>query len=532
MASPTYACMPALRAEIRRFLDLAGIAPAYADALCLSASEVINNLIQHPLRKADTVDIRLEVTGSGLRLDIADDSTPFASFDAICDTAAQRLNAASELREDGYGLGCIMHQHARISYLRAENSPDGFNHFIIEDGKQAMPSPSQTSIRTHETPMRPAAKPVVFLIDDDAGDLKLYHRMLAGTYDVVPLADGESALNLFDTHRPDLIISDLIMPDMDGAGLRRHLSARHAGDTVPFIFLSASGAGRDDQHILRMGIDDYLLKPVEEETLLRTAERVMHRRAQLDRALETRFHSDLEKYLHPSLPSACAGWQITTLNRMAEAGGGDFILHHETAEGLCAVLADVMGHGVEAKFFAYAYAGYLRSLFRITAQQSRHSPADFLQALSDAVQGDPFLDSTLLTCQSFHLGQDGTFCAASAGHPPPYALRSGTVSPLPVRGPLLGMADMAGGGAYQDYCCQMAKGDAVLLATDGFFDMFARPQDNGNAGSDLPAYLQNIWPRASATNAAHQIWQDFSTRCLSSPHAADDATLIIAAYEG
>src|SRR5690606_33095558 len=108
----------------------------------------------------------------------------------------------------------------------------------------------------------------------------------------------------------------------------------------------------------------------------------------------------------PALPNHVAGWQIVTLNRMADVGGGDFTLHHQEDDHLLAVLADVMGHGATAKFFAYAYAGYLRSLFRMSAKQATDA-GDFLYCLSDAVADDDFLDGTLVTCQSFRLFQDG-----------------------------------------------------------------------------------------------------------------------------
>ncbi|MDP2206676.1 MAG: SpoIIE family protein phosphatase [Alphaproteobacteria bacterium] len=521
ISAPSYACMPVLRREMRHFLDLAETPPAYADAFCLSLCEVISNIVKHPPKKTTALHITFDLLPQSLRLDIADDSTPFASFDAICKTAQSRLRCAETLLESGYGLGCILSQHTQVSYIDAARSADGWNHFIIEDRLCSAPEKNSAS--------RQQRKPVVFLVDDDAGDLKAHHRMLSARYDVVPLADAASALALFRTRRPDLVISDLHMPQTDGAALRRQISALPDGDLVPFVFLTASAEGMNDKGILRLGIDDYLLKPVTPQGLERVAERVLGRREQLHRAIEGRFHRDLQKYLHPHLPAQFGPWSITTLNRMADAGGGDFTLHHETREGLMAVLADVMGHGTEAKFFAYAYAGYLRSLFRATSEKSTGiNTAVFLQHLSDAVTDDDFLDGTLLTCQSFHLCPTGEAGIASAGHPPPLLLRAdGTAAVLPAEGPIPGMAGHAG---YREYRIRLCAGDKIFFATDGFFDVFGR--QGGTYDADTLLRLLPPLAALDAAAAAEKLWHIFDKYLQQDTRAPDDATLIIAAYGG
>ncbi len=476
------------------------------------------------------MDIAIETGTGGVRLDIADDSTPFATFDAICKTALARMRAAESMAENGYGIGCVLVQHTRVTYTPADHSADGRNHFTIDDRKQ-IPPPKEDA-----TPQKNRArKPVIFLVDDDAGDLKAHHRMLAGLYDVVPLPDAASALALFRVQRPDLVISDLHMPQVDGIALRRQISALPDGDTVPFVFLSASSEGINDRGILRLGIDDYLIKPVSSQSLARTAERILGRREQLGRAIEERFHRDIQKYLHPSLPTVAGPWRITTLNRMAEVGGGDFTLHHETPDGLLAVLADVMGHGLQAKFFAYAYAGYLRSLFRSMAHEKDDiRTSDFLQSLSDAVGNDDFLDGTLLTCQSFHLGRGGDIRIASAGHPPPILIQNGHATPLPVMGALPGMTGHSG---YHEYRRTLLRGDKVLFATDGFLDVFHQeaPDNDSDSAPAAPHTLLALLAahgHGSGDQLARQLWQAFDNNRGAYNRAADDATLIIAAFEG
>src|SRR5690606_32307532 len=131
----------------------------------------------------------------------------------------------------------------------------------------------------------------------------------------------------------------------------------------------------------------YLTKPVTAEKLSTTVSRLLTRHQQVGNALQSRFHKGLNALLRPHFPAQAQGWHLATRNSMAEAGGGDFTLFHQTSASFLGVLADVMGHGREAKFFAYAYAGYLRSLFRHTAR-AESAPADFLAQLSSAVADD------------------------------------------------------------------------------------------------------------------------------------------------
>ena len=518
IGSPAYADLPPLRAEMRRFLDLAGIPAATSDRYCLSLCEIISNLVKHPRQKAQAVAISCTAAGAHLRLDVADDSTPFASFDAICKGAPARLHAAGTLAESGYGLGCIVAQHARVCYTSAAASADGRNHFTLEDGAPAAAPQS-------------APKPLVFLVDDNPADLKMHHRMLSGFYDVVPLGDAMAAMAMFDARRPDLIISDLHMPGTDGAALRRRISALPDGDTVPFIFLSAAAEGMNDANLLRLGIDDYIVKPATSQALQRTAERVLRRREQVHRALESRFHRDVQKYLHPHLPPQAGRWRIALKNRMADAGGGDFTLHSESEDSLSVILADVMGHGTEAKFFAYAYAGYLRSLFRGALAPERGlapaAPHTLLTMLSAAVAADDFLDASLLTCQSFRLAQDGAVTIASAGHPPPLLLpRRAAPSVLPVAGALPGLA----GADYQPLHLQLAAGDKIIFATDGFFDAFSA-EGEAHPPAALMQMLDACAPMG-AEDCSHEIWQRFEFCAQTQTRPPDDATLIIAAYGG
>lgn len=522
MTFVTYAGIAPVRHDIEKFLAHRGVSPAYTGMVLLTVSEILTNLVKHPPRKAERVEISLSLKGSSISLDVADDSTPFALFDAKCNAAFSRIDASLGLAESGYGLGCIMQQHARITYTPAPQSADGMNHFHVEDIAR-IPLASAEAI-----PLRWRR---IFLVDDDPVSLGIHQRMLENIYDVRPFEHARDAIAAFGQDRPDMVISDLSMPDIDGLALRRALSAQKGGDTIPFIFLSGHRSSAYSDYVNATGIDDFLCKPITKERLLAVTARLMHRSAQFTNAVQGQFHQQLNSMLHPDLPQAFQGWRLRTLSVSAEAGGGDFTLHHVTSHQMLAVLADVMGHGQQAKFFAYAFAGYLRSLFRLLAGQS--DCARFPERVSQEVNSDPFLDTTVMTCLAFQLARGGDIRLASAGHPQPYLLRRPRqaglreIERLEVAGPLPGLI---GESRYVQKKLRLQKGERIVMATDGFLQVFTLPASSGDGqDSDLAQCLRR-YGNGTLDDMAGSLWTEFHIRNEASALARDDATLIIIEY--
>jgi DNA-binding response OmpR family regulator len=85
--------------------------------------------------------------------------------------------------------------------------------------------------------------------------------------------DGKVALEMILEHKPDLVVSDITMPVMDGRALLMELRENHpAFADLPFIFLSALADQKDVCEGLKLGADDYLTKPLNFEMLLATVQ--------------------------------------------------------------------------------------------------------------------------------------------------------------------------------------------------------------------------------------------------------------------
>lgn len=136
--------------------------------------------------------------------------------------------------------------------------------------------------------MSEAAK--ILCVEDERMLLQdLKEELEDASYQVITAENGHAALDLLLTEKPDLIICDMMMPKMDGPALLEHLrSNRPNFNDVPFIFLTAKATRDDVVKGKRLGVDDYLTKPVDYDLLLATVE------ASLDQIKRIRHQSQLK----------------------------------------------------------------------------------------------------------------------------------------------------------------------------------------------------------------------------------------------
>lgn len=145
-----------------------------------------------------------------------------------------------------------------------------------------------------------AAQTTILAIDDSPEMLSFFRVVLRrANYRVEVVTDGAKGLELARTLLPDLILCDIMMPGMDGRQLFEELRRDSNTATIPFIFLTALGSTADIFAGLRLGADDYLVKPVTAEMLLHSVEMrlLKYQRVQaaqmqrmIQRLLQTREH--------------------------------------------------------------------------------------------------------------------------------------------------------------------------------------------------------------------------------------------------
>lgn len=135
----------------------------------------------------------------------------------------------------------------------------------------------------------PSKKTSVLVVDDDIRVLRMLQRMLElEGYRVLTASDGEVALNLLlDEETPDLVLLDIMMPDMDGYTVCRHI---REFSQVPIIMVTAKGNDEEKIQGLNAGADDYVTKPFSASELAARVRAVLRRAKLRDELTEPAFY--------------------------------------------------------------------------------------------------------------------------------------------------------------------------------------------------------------------------------------------------
>ncbi len=119
-------------------------------------------------------------------------------------------------------------------------------------------------------------QPRLLLVDDEDNLRSMLDAALRHSgFDVHPVADGRSAIDAVPTVKPDLIVLDVMLPDLDGFDVCKRL--RSSGDRTPVLFLTARDATEDKVRGLTLGGDDYLVKPFSLEELVARITAILRR---------------------------------------------------------------------------------------------------------------------------------------------------------------------------------------------------------------------------------------------------------------
>ena len=264
--------------------------------------KIVLNLLSNAFKFTfdGSIMIALGEAGGRVRLTVRDTGTgiPPGELPLIFDRFHRVENAKARTHE-GSGIGLSLVQNLVALHggvIEAESElgtgtvftvtlPFGSAHLPPEQlgGAPALastrteaPAYVEEALRWLEEPQRPergerGERPTegrVLLADDNADMRDYVARLLSERYDVETVADGEAALSAARRVRPDLILSDVMMPRLDGLGLLREVRADASLRDVPIILLSARAGEERRIGGLDAGADDYLVKPFGARELL------------------------------------------------------------------------------------------------------------------------------------------------------------------------------------------------------------------------------------------------------------------------
>jgi signal transduction histidine kinase/ligand-binding sensor domain-containing protein/DNA-binding NarL/FixJ family response regulator len=163
-----------------------------------------------------------------------------------------------------------------------ENNDAGNHSLSIDDADEAVSFDplSQTSV--------PKSKNMKVLIVEDNDDLRNFMRFPLGVeFDIVVAEDGVIAWNIIQKDMPDLVVSDVMMPNMDGFKLCELMKSTYETSHIPIILLTALSEKTEQLHGLGLGADDYLTKPFDMTLLIeRIKSVILNRKIVREKALK------------------------------------------------------------------------------------------------------------------------------------------------------------------------------------------------------------------------------------------------------
>jgi signal transduction histidine kinase/ligand-binding sensor domain-containing protein/CheY-like chemotaxis protein len=130
-------------------------------------------------------------------------------------------------------------------------------------------------------PLEGQGRPVLLIVEDNADVRQYIRRDLEGEYSILEAVDGADGWNRSLEHLPDIIISDIMMPKMDGFMLCDRLKTDERTSHIPVILLTAKAASQDKIKGFQTGADDYIMKPFEQAELRARLRNLLEQRKRL-----------------------------------------------------------------------------------------------------------------------------------------------------------------------------------------------------------------------------------------------------------
>jgi len=305
----------------------------------------------------------------------------------------------------------------------------------------------------------------ILVVEDEHTLRRLLEYRLSKQYEVLTAANGEEALDAVEGRVPDLIISDIMMPKMDGFALQNELQSRRATRAVPFIFLTAKADEQSRLKGTRTGVDDYITKPFDIEQLLTRVGRLLERTSQFQSQLAAEVGQDYSERLWPKSFPKEENYRIFAGHVEREDGGGDLLDWSRISDGSYLItIGDVMGKGMRAKFYAHTYMAYIRGIIQLQREVST-TPAGIMSTLNARILNDPLLEDIHASVLIMHWEPDhNRVTYANAGHCRPVIIDGNDASVVEYSDMILGLVPDA---QFVNTIIELRESAALVAYTDG-----------------------------------------------------------------
>jgi sigma-B regulation protein RsbU (phosphoserine phosphatase) len=368
----------------------------------------------------------------------------------------------------------------------------------------------------------------ILLVDDDQSLARLFqYNLVKAGFECEIAAGAEDGLKLAKSIQPDIIISDIMMPNIDGFQFRRMILTDNNLKSIPFVFLTSRGEEKDILKGYDLGIAEYVLKTAGPRVVVAKVSAIIKSLGKERQKIVTELHQaadSLRVKVVPDNSPEFSGFDIRHWHVPFHGiPGGDFLDYFPLDEdNIAVVLGDVMGKKWGAWYFALAYAGYVRSALRIALQTiNEFSPSLILQQVNKSVYQDAKVSEVFTTLSIITVNKKTKVARyAGAGDLPMIYKNnsSGITDAFKSKGLLLGFAEQ---GNYEDITVKMNQYDFITLVTDGIIE--SRDSSGVQFGLDrLKDVIAGIKPGNDPIEVIKKNFTDFTKEKFE-----DDVSLII-----
>ncbi|MCX7876989.1 MAG: SpoIIE family protein phosphatase [Melioribacteraceae bacterium] len=312
----------------------------------------------------------------------------------------------------------------------------------------------------------------ILLVEDEFNIAKLFsYNLTKAGYQCEVATNGREGYEKAISFQPDLIISDVMMPEVDGYEFRKMLLQNDELKKIPFVFLTAKGEEDDILQGYDLEIEDYILKTSSPKVVLAKVSAILKtlekERSKVVDEVSKAADSMGVKVVPEDFP-IFDGFEIKHWHQPHKnVPGGDFIDYIKIDDdNIVIVLGDTMGKRWGAWYFAVAYAGYVRSATRFVLEATKdYKPSTILQKVNESVFKDERISDVFITLSIVIINKSQKIAHYSgAGDLPLFLKSKSEVNSFISNGLLLGFSQS---GEYQDHELNLQTGDEIFLVTDG-----------------------------------------------------------------
>ena len=378
--------------------------------------------------------------------------------------------------------------------------------------------------------MKDLSESRVLIVDDVKSNVDILVQALRDEYKLSVALDGAAALRSVEKSPPDLVLLDIVMPDLDGYEVCRRLRSQESTRELPVMFLSSLEDVTNKTQGFEAGGNDYLTKPFEMLEVKARVRSLLKAKAYADAireamARDLRIAREIQMGILPAdLSSATRGTGLgvhAVIEPAREVGGDLYEVLRGSDDRVVVALGDVSGKGIPAALFMAVAVTVLRTLARQIEE-----PDEILRRLNDELaEQNPRGMFVTLQCLVFDLKRRVVSCAG-AGHHQLVVMSPGRPPRLacPSSGRPAGLMPV---NPIERETFPLEPGDTFVLFSDGVSE--AMNQADEFYGDDRLLAALSAADGSTPTEVVKRVMTDLRAFTAGAKQS-DDITVLVAQY--